>query len=162
MRREKSVARLTQNVMHHNMKIHITSNTYTTTEGMTPQYDFTIGRSYGVIQIDIFPGQNKDECIYFRVVDDDGEVAYVPIILCTITPSEVYLNGKIKNELPEGWTTEEENGNISLLPVEFSKKEYKARHSFWEDFYDAEGNAEHLVGIVLKRLYPKAYEQYEN
>ena len=149
--------------MRHDMKINISANTYTTTEGMTPQYALTIGRSYSVIQVDVFPDQNNDECVYFRVVDDDGMVTYPPIALCSITPSEVYLNGKIIYKIPEGWVVEEnENGDISILPIEFSTIKYKARYSFWEDFYDSEGKAEYLVGEVLKRLYPKTYDQYKN
>lgn len=132
-------------------------------EGMTPQYALSVGHGYGVIQVDIFLDKSEDECIYFRVVDDEGMVNYVPIVLCSIRPEEVYLNGEVQIELPEGWVVQEnEDGSKSFLPIEFSKKKYKARYSFWEDFYDSEGEAENVVGKVLQKLYPEEYKKYRN
>jgi hypothetical protein len=123
---------------------------------VTPQQD------YEVLELDIVWKAAPGELVYFRIVGDSGRVEYVPYKIVTTSTYKRDIESCLLC-IPLGWIVDLKFGLICTIgPQELSRAGYRGPGSFWEDFYDNEGEARLILARLLKERDPESYIRYVN
>ena len=106
----------------------------------TYEYDnVNLEEDYHVLAVSYFSAKDHAEQAYFRVIADDGTVAFLPRVTVDriLCGDRIYLSEQILDIFkmpPRGFVVKEENqGVLEMMPQALF--DYKGQFSFWEDFY---------------------------
>ena len=107
--------------------------------------ELKIEQTYEVIEVRMkIKSGNHKELIRYVDKDNHAPSSYVPANLFIIDLKDIPSDYVI---------TKLENGEVEILPKEWTKKNYiPTQHSFWEDFYEDENKAVKTYNQTLKKL----------